>query len=194
MDLQRILNTPLRQQRFPSEIPETPQQFSETSPLSEVPETPLRLHTPFRLSQISTQSWDSQLGPRPENLSNSQEPPSEEPPSQEPPSTPIKRSYYTSRDERIAIRTALLFNTPYKDICEKLKVTERQIWYTKNHRLTPQKNRAGRHPLLRTPEKQELKTWILKSPSHRRVAFHKIPRCMPLLQSNNIGEKAVRTA
>jgi hypothetical protein len=54
MDLQRILNTPLRQQRFPLEIPETPQQFSETSLLSEVPETPLRLHTPLRLSQIST--------------------------------------------------------------------------------------------------------------------------------------------
>ena len=51
MDLQRILNTPPRQQRFPSEISETPQQFSETSLLSgEVLETPLRPHTPFRLS------------------------------------------------------------------------------------------------------------------------------------------------
>ena len=46
MDLQRILNTPLRQ-RFPLEIPETPP-----------------------LSQISTQSWDSQLGSWPANLSN----------------------------------------------------------------------------------------------------------------------------
>jgi hypothetical protein len=138
MDLQRILNTPLRQQRFPSEIPETPQQFSETSLLSEeVPETPLCLHTPLRLSQISTQSWDSQLGPRPENLLNSQEPPSEEPPSEEPPFeeppsqeplfTLIKRSYYTSRDKCIAIRTVLLFNIPYKDICQKLKVTKQQI-------------------------------------------------------------------
>ena len=53
MDLQRILNTP-PQQCFPSEIPETP------SPI------------PLPLSQISTQSWDSQLGPRPANLSNSQ--------------------------------------------------------------------------------------------------------------------------
>ena len=86
-------------------------------------------------------------------MSNSQEPSSEEPLSQEPPSTPVKQSYHTSRDERIAIRTALLFNVPYKDICKQLGVTERQIWYTKNHRLTPQKNRAGRHPLLYTPEK-----------------------------------------
>ncbi len=44
MNLQRILNTPLHS-RIPSEIPETP--------------------PPILESQISTQSWDSQLGPRP---------------------------------------------------------------------------------------------------------------------------------
>jgi hypothetical protein len=44
MDLQRILNTP--QRRLPSEIPETP------SPITS-------------LSRASTQSWDSQNGPRP---------------------------------------------------------------------------------------------------------------------------------
>ncbi|SRR6266536_598241 len=135
----------------------------------------------FRNTFVSTYSFSStfpdiysQLGPRLET-SNFQ-------PLKEPPSTPIKRSCHTSRDERIAIRTALLFNIPYKDIYRKLGVTERQIWYTKNHRITPQKNRAGRHPLLCAPEKRELETWILESPSHRRVAFHNIPRCVPLLR------------
>src|SRR5580700_2397560 len=50
MDLQRILNTPPHP-RFPSEIPETP------PPLPE--------------SQISTRSWDSQLGPQPATPSQS---------------------------------------------------------------------------------------------------------------------------
>lgn len=183
MDLQRILNTP-PQQRFSLEIPETPPP----------------------LSQISTQSWDSQLGSRPANLSNSQlaersqfrQPTWSQLPYQSTesqlPSTPTKRSCYTSRDTRIAIKTALLFNIPYKEICEKLGVTQQQIWFAKNHRVTPQKIRAGRHPLLHTPQKRELETWILESPSHRRIAYHNIPRCMPQLRLTGIGEKAVRTA
>ena len=178
MDLQRILNTPPRQ-----EILETP--------------------PPIPLSQISTQSWDSQLGSQPAEWSQFRQPswsqlpyqPTESQPTESQPtdpSTPTKRSCCTDRDTRIAIKTALLFKIPYKEICGKLGVTEQQIWYAKNHRLTPQKTRAGRHPLLRTPEKRELETWILESPSHRRVAFHNIPRFIPLLQTR--GEKAVRTA
>ena len=50
MDIHRLLNTPPRR-RLPSEILETP------SP----PPPPL----PIPLSQLSTQSWDSQNGPRP---------------------------------------------------------------------------------------------------------------------------------
>jgi hypothetical protein len=109
-------------------------------------------------------------------------------------SSPIRRSCITSRDTRIAIQTALLFNVPYKEICKKLNVTEQQIWYTKNHRLTPQKNRAGWHPLLQTPQKRELETWILESPSHRRVAYENIPHFVPQLLPGGVGEKAIRTA
>jgi len=110
MDLQRILNTPSHP-RFPSEIPETP--------------------PPLLESQISTQSWDSQLGPQPATPSQSL--------SQSQLHTPTKRNQNccTDRDTRIAIRTALLFKIPYKKICEKLGVTYQQIWYAKNHRLTP---------------------------------------------------------
>ena len=34
----------------------------------------------------------------------------------------------------------------------------------------------------------------MESPSHRAVAFHNMPHCIPFLQVNCIGEKAVQTA
>ena len=94
MDLKTILNTP-QQRCLQSEIPETP-------------------------SQASTQSQDSQDGPRPSNL------------------TPLHTyNVETSRDNRIAINTALLFDVPHAQIRDKLKVTERQIQYAKDDRPTP---------------------------------------------------------
>ena len=38
----------------------------------------------------------------------------------------------TTRDDRVAIKTALLFNIPYKDIQKKLNVTRGQILYARN--------------------------------------------------------------
>jgi hypothetical protein len=164
MDLQCILNTPL-QRRLPSEIPETP----------------------LPLSQISTQSWDSQDGPRP-NSQNGAQPDS----NLLAPHTP-KRSHSleTSRDIRLMIQTALLFKIPYKEICKKLNVTEAQIRWAKKHRLTPQKTRAGRPPQLCTPQRRELETWLLESPSHRRVPFRNIPLYLPHL---NVKGQSIGTA
>jgi hypothetical protein len=54
------------------------------------------------------------------------------------------------------IRAGLLFKVPYKEICAKLNVTERQIRLAKTSRVTPQKTRAGRRPFLRTPQKRRL--------------------------------------
>ena len=34
----------------------------------------------------------------------------------------------------------------------------------------------------------------MESPSHRRIAYHNIPRCIPQIKLNGIGEKAVQTA
>src|SRR5271168_661782 len=101
MDLQRILNTPPHP-RFPSEIPETP------PPLPE--------------SQISTQSWDSQLGPQPATLSQSLSQSPSQSPSQSQLHTPTKRSQNccTDHNTHIAIRTALQFKIPYKKICKEL--------------------------------------------------------------------------
>ena len=53
----------------------------------------------------------------------------------------------TSRDQRLAIQTALLFKIPYSEIQSKLNVTRNQI---------SQNRKAGRKPLLRTPERNSL--------------------------------------
>jgi len=87
------------------------------------------------------------------------------------------------------IQSALLFQVPYKDIREKLNVTDRQIRWAKMHRLTPQKR--GRSSLLRTPQRADLETWLLESPSHRRVPFSAVPLHLPQL---NAGRKAMGTA
>jgi hypothetical protein len=48
-----------------------------------------------------------------------------------------------------------------------------------------------RHAKLHTPEKTTLKEWLLSSPSHRHVAYYKIPYFLPQLYAR---EKAIRTA
>lgn len=57
----------------------------------------------------------------------------------------------TSRDQRLAIQTALLFKVPYSEIQSQLNVTRSRISYARNHPSTPQNRKAGRKPLLRTP-------------------------------------------
>jgi len=82
---------------------------------------------------------------------------------------PKECSPKTTRDDRIRIQTALLFNIPWERICKVLKVTPRQIQYAYTHRLTPQKQKAGRKPLIRTLQRRQLEEWLLSSPSHRRI-------------------------
>ena len=98
-------------------------------------------------SQASTQSWDSQNGPRPRIPSPT-------------PSPAIVRKYQaaTTRDQRIAINTALLFGIPRADIIQALNVTTDQIQYTKAHRPTPQKQAYGTKPKLCTPDRQHIET------------------------------------
>ena len=98
----------------------------------------------------------------------------------------------TTRDDRIRIQTALLFKIPWEQICKVLKVTPRQIQYARTHRLTPQKTKAGRKPLIRTPQRRRLEEWLLSSPSHRRIPWRYIPRVEEEFQS--YGERALATA
>ena len=98
----------------------------------------------------------------------------------------------TSRDLRLQIQTALLFRIPYAEIKQVLDITDHQIWYTKNYRTIPQKGAGKPHNVaLHTPEKERLKKWLLESPSHRHVAYYKMPRHLPQLHAK---EKAFRTA
>jgi hypothetical protein len=94
------------------------------------------------------------------------------------------------RNKRLQIQTALLFKILCPQIKETLNVTDGQISYTKYHRLTPQKSKTGRHAKLHTPEKITLKEWLLASPSHRYMAYSKIPHFLPQLW----GKQAIRTA
>src|SRR5260370_33627580 len=49
----------------------------------------------------------------------------------------------TTRDQRIAIKTALLFKVPWSKTRQELHVTNRQIQYANRHRVTPQKKKCG---------------------------------------------------
>src|SRR5438270_4317037 len=105
---------------------------------------------------------------------------------------PKERSLETTRDDRIRIQTALQFGIPCEQICKVLKVTPRQIQHARTHRLTPQKPKAGRKPLIRTPQRRRLEEWLLSSPSHRRIPWRHIPKVEKEFQG--YGERALSTA
>jgi hypothetical protein len=189
MDIHRLLNTPPRR-RLPSEILETPPPapipLSQLSTQSWDSQNGPRPPTPF--SQLTTQSWDSQNGPRP----------SPSPlPSPSPPRTPKNpRAAELTRSDRIRIKTALDFGHKPKEIIAKYPYTLRQIQWAKEHRVTPQKQRTGRHkPKIETPKRKELETWFLQSPSRRYIPFRSIPAFLPpSLGLQDCQEQAIRTA
>jgi hypothetical protein len=139
MDVRRLLNTPPRR-RLPSEILETP---------------PLPPTLPLPLSQLSTQSWDSQNGPRPSRESSI----ALISPQIDLPQTPQKREYAPTltRSDRIQIKTAFDFNISLEAIRKKYGYTISQIQRAKNLRLTPQVHRRGRKPLINTPTRHRFK-------------------------------------
>jgi len=80
----------------------------------------------------------------------------------------------TTRDDRIRIQTALLFNIPHDQICKVLKVTPRQIQYACTYRLTPQKSKTGHKPLIRTLQRRRLEEWLFSSPSYHCIPWKRI--------------------
>lgn len=98
-----------------------------------------------------------------------------------------------TRDQRLQVKTALLFHVPWAKIRETLHVSNRQISYANRHRATPQKKkRVGKKPFLTTPRCRELQTWLLESPSHRHVPWRRIPLFAP--QFHDAGPDAITTA
>jgi len=57
---------------------------------------------------------------------------------------------------RLQIQTALLFNIPYKEICEELGVTDKRVWHAERYRLTLQKARTHLEKLT-TPQREILR-------------------------------------
>src|SRR5271165_2194899 len=111
--------------------------------------------------------------------------------------TPPQQEYSTStsRDDRIAIQTALKFGIPYARIQEVLGVTENQIIYANSHRVTPQKpNCRHKPPLLCTPQRTALNQWLHASPSHTRIPWRQVPLRAPELHLQDVGQKALHTA
>jgi hypothetical protein len=168
MDLQRILNTPPR--RLPSEILETP------SPITSPSRASTQSLSPPRSSVCATQ----------DSLSSNN---SFDTVTTFITSTPPGRQE-TTRDKRIQIQTALLFKVPWKEIREKLDVTDHQIKWARKHRPTPQKAQHLRLK-LRTPQKQMLEQFFLESPSHRHIPFRRIPDLLPELDAK---EEAIHAA
>ena len=101
-------------------------------------------------------------------------------------------SISTTRDQRIAIKTALLFKVPWSKIRQELHVTNRQIQYANRHRATPQKQRCRHKPKLSTPRRKALEAWLLESPSRRHIPWRQIPLYTP--EFSDIGEYAISTA
>jgi hypothetical protein len=192
MDIHQILTynrTPTRRLRFSStiEIPETPRPPVPESQISTQrwdsqngptpPRTPILAH-----DSDSTQSWDSHNGHRPEYLSPRIHVPQRH-----------DRNEETTRDKRIQIRTALLFKIPYKQICQKLFVTDKQIKLARRHRPTPQKKaHCGTRPKANTPVRQEWEQWLRESPLHRHIAYRHLPRLIPDI-FEGYGEQAIHT-
>jgi hypothetical protein len=197
MDIYRLLNTPPRR-RLPSEILETP------------PPPPPALPNP--LSQLSTQSWDSQNGPRPLSQLSTQSWDSRNGPrppcefstalisSQNDlslPQTPQKQyAPPTTRSDRIRIKTALDFDISLERISKKYSYTISQILRAKTNRVTLQyKAHCGRKLKVTTPIRQRLEKWLLESPSRRHIAFkHMRELAPPELGLQDCGEQALRTA
>jgi hypothetical protein len=180
MDIYRLLNTPPRR-RLPSEILETPPP----------PPPPL----PIPLSQLSTQSWDSQNGPRPLSQLSIQSWDSRNGPRPLCESsfssassqsdlllqTPKKGPYAPTltRTDRIRIKTAFDFNISPEEIRKQYGYTIAQIQRVKNLRLTPQVYRRRRKPIIDTPRRSALEKWLLKSPSRRHLSFCNISAIAP---------------
>ncbi|RFU33865.1 hypothetical protein B7463_g2519, partial [Scytalidium lignicola] len=90
--------------------------------------------------------------------------------------TPKSKRPDCTRDQRLKIQTLYLQAGWSKDdIMLQLNVTRRQIQYALAHRLTPQKPKSGRQPLLNPAQRNLLIEWVCSSATNRRVEWYQIP-------------------
>jgi hypothetical protein len=98
-----------------------------------------------------------------------------------------------TRDQRIVIKTTLLFKVLYQQIQSTLNVIIRQIFYTRNAPITPQKDKCGTKPLIRTPQRNALQQWLQSSSSRTRLPWRNIPAVASELDLQEVREKVMKT-
>jgi ketohexokinase/beta-glucosidase len=90
--------------------------------------------------------------------------------------TPKTPTHDTSRDIRLKVQTLYLHAGWTKDdIALQLNLTPYQVQYAISHRITPQKKRSGRQPLLGPAERKQLVEWVCASRKNRRTPWKDIP-------------------
>lgn len=94
------------------------------------------------------------------------------------PKTPTK-GRNTTRDERLQVQT-LFRHAKWNptEIALQLNLTLDQVTYALQHRVTPQKTRSGRHPLLGLAERKQLIEWVCASGKNRRTPWAQIPKIL----------------
>lgn len=104
------------------------------------------------------------------------------------PKTPTKDC---NRDDRLRAQT-LYFTAKWTvdEIALQLNLTRDQVKYALRHRITPQKTRSGRHPLLGPIERKQLVEWVCANKENRRVRWSQIPGIFGW----NCAEYAIATA
>jgi hypothetical protein len=92
------------------------------------------------------------------------------------PKTPTKN---TKRDDRLRVQT-LFFDAGWSkpQIALQLNLTLDQVKYALRHRVTPQKQRTGRRPLLGPAERKQLIDWVCASKKNRRTPWDQIPQIL----------------
>lgn len=106
----------------------------------------------------------------------------------------------TTRDQRLQIKTALLFGHKPKEISDVLGVSCHQIAYAAKAPLTPQHHKKSPGPSITTPQRARIVKWLEGSPSRRRYRYDQyasqIQKDDPALYAElkSVGPKAFKTA
>lgn len=90
--------------------------------------------------------------------------------------TPKTPTRDCNRDQRLRAQT-LYFDAKWRvdEIALQLNLTIDQVKYALRHRVTPQKTRSGRRPLLGPVERKQLIDWVCANGKNRRTSWSEIP-------------------
>lgn len=106
---------------------------------------------------------------------------------------PRTRAPELTRDQKIEMRTLRTHNKwTYSTIAKATGHTIGQVRLALTGPLTPQKHRCGKKPLLRTPQKTQLREFLAADRLHRELPWPDLRWYIPGFEL--YGEQAIRTA